>query len=284
MSTQSVQAAGTNFRRERIYTMITISVFALVVTLVYGYPILNLVNVSLKTSAEFIQNPNGPTTSFHFANYAEVFVGNDFVRNFFNSLYYLVASNALTLTTTALAAFVISRRYVRFANLFYLMFLAGLFLPDPLIPQFYLINALGLYNNPIGYILLKTNPGIIMLLMVGYYRTIPREFDEAAAIDGSGTMRYLFTFVFPMSTPMLASAIILFSVGIWNDIIGTTVFLTSPRYYPVIRALFAFVGQYGTDWPPLAAAVFIVALPLIILFLFFQRYIISGIVSGGMKG
>lgn len=284
MSTQSIHSAGTRFRRDRVYSVVTISLFAVFVALVYGYPIVNLVNVSLKTSAEFIQDPIGPTTSFHFANYAEVFVGNDFVRNFFNSLYYLFAANALTLTTTALAAFVISRRYVRFANLFYLLFLAGIFLPDPLIPQFYLINALGLYNNPIGYILLKTNPGIIMLLMVGYYRTIPREFDEAAAIDGSGTTRYLFTFVFPMSVPVLASAVILFSVGIWNDIIGTTVFLTSPRYYPVIRALFAFVGQYGTDWPPLAAAVFIVALPLIILFLFFQRYIISGIVSGGMKG
>lgn len=283
MSTQ-VQMAGTNFRRERIASIITVGLFAMVITLLYGYPILNLINVSLKTSAEFIQNPNGPTTSFHFANYVEVFVGNDFVRNFFNSIYYLIAANALTLSTTALAAFVISRRYVRWANLFYLLFLAGIFLPDPLIPQFYLINALGLYNNPIGYILLKTNPGIIMLLMVGYYRTIPREFDEAAAIDGCGTMRYLFTFVFPMSVPVLASAVILFSVGIWNDIIGTTVFLTSPRYYPVIRALFAFVGQYGTDWPPLAAAVFIVALPLIIIFLFFQRYIISGITSGGMKG
>lgn len=284
MSTQSMQMAGNNFRRERITSIIIVSLFTVFITIVYAYPILNLVNVSLKTSAEFILDPIGITRSVHFANYAEVFVGNNFVRNFFNSIYYLVAANALTLTTTALAAFVISRRYVRFANLFYLLFLAGMFLPDPLIPQFYLINALGLYNTPIGYILLKTNPGIIMLLMVGYYRTIPREFDEAAAIDGSGTMRYLFTFVFPMSTPVLASAVILFSVGIWNDIIGTTVFLTSPRFYPVIRALFAFVGQYGTDWPPLAAAVFIVALPLIILFLFFQRYIISGIVSGGMKG
>ena len=285
MSSRSLQAtAGVTRRGERLASVATIGGFALLVTIAYGYPLLNLINVSLKTSAEFIQNPIGVTTSFHFANYVEVFIGNDFVRNFINSLYYLAGSNALTLSTTALAAFVISRGYVRFASFFYVLFLAGIFLPDPLIPQFYLLNAIGLYNNPIGYILLKTNPGIIMLLMVGYYRTIPREFDEAAAIDGCGTTRYLFTFVLPMSKPILASAVILFSVGIWNDIIGTTVFLTSPRYYPVIRALFLFVGQYGTDWPPLAAAVFIVALPLIVLFLFFQKYIISGIVSGGMKG
>lgn len=285
MSSRTLQrTAGANFRRERIASIATNSAFALLIIIAYGYPLLNLVNVSLKTSAEFIQDPIGLTSTLHLANYTEVLIGNDFFRNFFNSLYYLAGANLLTLSTTALAAFVISRRYVRFASLFYILFLAGIFLPDPLIPQFYLLNAIGLYNSPIGYILLKTNPGIIMLLMVGYYRTIPREFDEAAAMDGCGTTRYLFTFVLPMSKPILASAVILFSVGIWNDIIGTTVFLTSPRYYPVIRALFAFVGQYGTDWPPLAAAVFIVALPLIILFLLFQKYIISGIVSGGMKG
>jgi raffinose/stachyose/melibiose transport system permease protein len=258
--------------------------FVILVTVVYAYPLLNLVNVSMKTSTEFMIDPIGLTNTFGFHNFVKVIVGNDFIRNFINSLYYLAASNVLTLGMTSLAAFVISRRYVRFASFFYLLFLAGIFLPDPLIPQFYLLNSIGLYNNPIGYILLKANPGIVMLLMVGYYRTIPREFDEAAALDGCGTTRYLLTFIFPMSKPIYASAAILFSVGVWNDIIGTTVFLTSPRYYPVIRALFSFVGQYGTDWPPLAAAVFIVAAPLIVLFLFFQKYIISGIVSGGMKG
>lgn len=286
MSTRQITRAGAarRLRAGKIGSVAIIVGFVLLVTLVYAYPLLNLVNVSLKTSAEFMLDPIGLTNTLHFENYVNVVVNNDFVRNFVNSLYYLVASNVLTLGMTSLAAFVISRRYVRFAGFFYLLFLAGIFLPDPLIPQFYLLNTIGLYNNPIGYILLKANPGIVMLLMVGYYRTIPREFDEAAALDGCGTTRYLLTFIFPLSKPIYASAAILFSVMVWNDIIGTTVFLTSPRYYPVIRALFSFVGQYGTDWPPLASAVFIVAAPLIVLFLFFQKYIISGIVSGGMKG
>lgn len=285
MSSQ-IRAAGSvkRYRAERIGSTVIIVGFAVLVALVYAYPLLNLVNVSLKTSAEFMLDPIGITNTLRFQNYVDVIVNNDFVRNFANSLYYLAASNILTLGMTSLAAFVISRRYVRFAGFFYLLFLAGIFLPDPLIPQFYLLNNIGLYNNPLGYILVKANPGIVMLLMVGYYRTIPKDFDEAAALDGCGTTRYLFAFIFPMSKPIYASAAILFSVQVWNDIIGTTVFLTSPRYYPVIRALFSFVGQYGTDWPPLAAAVFIVAAPLIVLFLFFQKYIISGIVSGGMKG
>ena len=270
--------------KESLRTKIVIGSFIALVLIVYVYPILNLVNVSFKTSTEFMMDPIGLTNSIHFNNYIKVFVQGNFLRNFYNSLYYLFASNLLVLSITSLAAFVISRRYIRFAGFFYVLFLAGLFLPEPLIPQFILMNKLGLYNNPIGYILTRTNPGIVMLLMVGYYRTLPKTFDEAAVLDGCGVMRYLAFFILPMSKPVFASAAILFSVGVWNDIIGTTVFLTSPRYYPVIRALFAFVGQYGTDWPPLAAAVFIVATPLIIIFLFFQKYIISGMVSGGVKG
>jgi raffinose/stachyose/melibiose transport system permease protein len=258
--------------------------FAALVALLYVYPILNLVNVSFKTPAEFTADPIRLARSLQLKNYLDVLLKSTFLRNFINSVYYLAAANALTLTVTSLAAFVISRAYVRWAGFFYVLFLAGIFLPDPLIPQFYLLRQLGLYNHPVGYILLKANPGIIMLMMVGYYKTIAREFDEAAAMDGCGAVRYLVQFLLPMSKPIYASCAILFSVGVWNDIIGTTIFLTSPKYYPVIRALFSFVGQYGTNWPPLAAAVFIVATPLILFFIFFQKYIISSLVSGGLKG
>ncbi len=271
-------------RIERLKAALLIGTFAVFIFVAYVFPVLNLVNVSFKTPSEFVLDPIKPAKAIQFKNYADVVIKNSFFRNFSNSLAYLLFSNLLTLTVTSLAAFIISRKYVKHANFFYILFLAGIFLPDPLIPQFYLLNRLGLYNNPVGYILLKTNPGVIMLMMVGYYKTISREFDEAAAIDGCGTLRYLFQFILPMSMPIFASSVILFSVGVWNDLIGTTVFLTSPRYYPVMRALFQFQGQYGTNWPPLAAAVFIVASPLILLFLFFQRYIISGMVSGGIKG
>ena len=276
--------AGTRIPGREAGGTLFIAAFIVFALLVFLYPILNLVNVSLKTSKAFMMDPVGISHTFHYRNYVEVFVRNNFIRNFFNSLFYLAASNLLTLSVSAFAAFVISRKYVRFAGFFYVLFLTGIFLPDPLIPQFYLLLKMGLYNHPLGYVLLKANPGILMLLMVGYYKTIPREFDEAAAIDGCGTIRYLYRFVLPLSRPIFAAGAILLSVTVWNDIIGTTIFLTSPRYYPVIRALFAFVGQYGTDWPPLAAAVFIVAVPLIVLYLFFQRFIISSIVSGGVKG
>jgi len=266
-------------------TTYLIIAFVIFMVILYIFPLLYLINISLKTPKDFMMNPTSFTKSLiNIENYITVFEKNNFLLFFFNSIWYTFTANIVTLSITALAAFVISRKYVKFSNFFYILFLMGIFLPDPLIPQFLLIRSLGLYNNPIGYILLRTNPGIIMLLMVGYYKTIPKEFDEAAALDGCGTVRYLWQILLPMSKPIFATSAILFSIGIWNDIIGQVIFLTSPKYYPILRALFTFIGQYGNNWPPLAAAVFLVALPVIVLFIFFQKHIISSMVASGLKG
>lgn len=263
---------------------IIIPIFIIIIALLYLFPMGNLLNVTFKTSNEFMINPVSLAKSFNFENYLKVITQKNFFLYFFNSIMYTLVANIVTLIVTSLAAFMISRKYIKYSNFLYILFMAGLFLPDPLLPQFYLIDKIGLYNNPIGYLVLKINPGIVMLLMVGYYKTIPRDFDEAAGIEGCGTFRYILQFLIPLSAPVFATSTILFSIGIWNDIIGTTIFLTSPRYYPIIRALFSFVGQYGTDWPPLAAATILVAAPIIILFLIFQKYIISSAVSTGLKG
>lgn len=267
--------------------------FVLIIIILYIFPIVYLFNVTFKTSEEFMNNPMGLASSIHFKNYTNVmqigqkgglFAEGGFVRGFFNSLLYTAVADVVTLFVTSLAAFVISRQYIKYSNALYVLFLSGIFLPGALIPQFYLIMNLGLYNNPIGYILLKINPGIVMLLMVGYYKTIPKTFDEAAGMEGCGTIQYILQILMPLSKPVIATGTILFSIGVWNDIIGSTIYLTSPRYYPIVRSLFRFVGEYGNDWPPLASAVFIVAGPLILLFAFTQRYIIEGVTAGGLKG
>lgn len=261
-----------------------LAIFIIIIAILYLFPIGYLLNVTFKTSEEFMDNPLGLTESLQIENYRTVIGKKGFIRSFFNSVLYTATATAITLFVTSLAAFVISRKYVKYSGFLYLLFMMGIFLPNPLIPQFRLILGMGLYNNPIGYILLRLNPGIVMLLMVGYYKTIPKDFDEAAALEGCGTIRYLIQFLMPLSKPVFATGALLFSIGIWNDIIMTTIFLTSPKFYPIVRTLFQFVGQYGNDWPPLAAAVFIVAAPMILIFMFFQRYIIEGVATSGVKG
>ena len=108
--------------------------------------------------------------------------------------------------------------------------------------------------------------------------------DEAAVIDGCGYLRYMLRCVVPLAKPAIASMGLLTMIGVWNDIVSSTIYLTSETNYNITRGLFVFSGQYQNDWTLMAAALFIVAAPLIVLYLFGQRYIVDGIMAGGVKG
>ena len=192
------------------------------------------------------------------------------------TLLYLIA--AVPLATA------ISRRYVRGWNLLYILFVIALFLPVALIPQFQLILNLHLYNTQPGYILLFLANPIGILILVAFIRSIPRELDEAVAIDGCGYIRYVWRIIVPLTKPAIATVAILHAIGIWNELVLPTIYLTREAYYPMTRGLIVFTGIYGNDWPLLAAAVLILALPMVVLFLFLQRYIIGGFTSGSLRG
>jgi raffinose/stachyose/melibiose transport system permease protein len=164
------------------------------------------------------------------------------------------------------------------------MFVVALFLPVALIPQFQLMLSLGLYNNPIGYIMLFLVNPIGIVILVNYVKTVPRELDEAAAIDGCGYFRYVTTVILPLIQPAVATVAVLHAIGIWNELILPTIYLTNKDYYPITRGMIVFQGVYGSNWPTLAAAVLLMTLPMLILFLFLQRYIISGLTQGAVKG
>ena len=121
------------------------------------------------------------------------------------------------------------------------------------------------------------------ILYSGFVRSIPTELDEAAAIDGVGYWRYLFTHILPLSRPALVTVFILQAVWMWNEIILASVLLADPDKFPVTVGLYAFKGQYTNDWPLLAAATFLVAAPLILGYVFIQRYLVNGVV-GSVKG
>ena len=181
-------------------------------------------------------------------------------------------------------AFPIARKYVKWSNFIYTLFVIGLFLPSGLIPQFQLILHLHLYNTQPGYILLTVAGDIGVLLLVGYLRSLPRDLDEAAALEGCGYFQFIIHIVIPLVKPALATIALLHAIGIWNDLIGPTIYLTNKAYYPITRGLLTFYGQYGNNWPPIAAATIMMILPMIIAFLFMQRYFIDGALAGAIKG
>jgi raffinose/stachyose/melibiose transport system permease protein len=122
-----------------------------------------------------------------------------------------------------------------------------------------------------------------LLMFYVYIKGIPRDFDEAASIDGCGYFKYMFRIMIPLMKPAIASMTIITAIGIWNDIIRAIIYLSNKKLYPITRGLYVFRGQYQVDMTQQMAALIMVAAPLIIMYAFLQRYIIDGVVAGGIK-
>ena len=258
--------------------------FLLIFAIIYAGPLLMLVNTAFKTLPDFMKSATSPVTSLNFQNFAEAWNKANFPRYLTNSLIYTVSSTLIFVITAIFVAFPISRGYVKGSNFLLTMFIIALFLPPALIPQFQLMLALGLYNNPIGYILLFTINPIGMVILVNYIKTVPKELDEAAALDGCGYFRFVTAVLLPIIQPAVATVAVLHAIGIWNELILPTIYLTSKEYYPITRGMIVFQGVYGSNWPTLAAAVLIMTFPMLLIFLLLQRYIVSGLTQGAVKG
>jgi raffinose/stachyose/melibiose transport system permease protein len=255
-----------------------------VLALVYLGPLLMLLNTSLKTMPSFSRDATALATELNFENFAEAWERANFPRYLLNSILYTAASTTIFVVTGIFVAFPISRNYVKGAGALLTLYVIALFLPPALIPQFQLILNLGLYNTPQGFILLFVVNAVGIAILVAAVKTIPRELDEAAAMDGCGYVRFVWSIILPLIRPAVATVIVLHAIGVWNEIITPTIYLTNEKYYPITRGLIVFQGVYGSQWPTLAAAVLMLTVPMLILFLFLQRYIISGLTAGAVKG
>lgn len=256
----------------------------LLLAAVYLGPLLMLLNTSLLTPTQFNRSPMTLPTTISADNFLEAWNKANFTRYLLNSVMYTVVSTIVFVVTGTFLAVAIARRFVRGGGLLFTLFLIAIFLPPALIPQFQLILRLGLFNNPLGYVMLFVVNPIGIVILVSYIRTIPLELDEAAAIEGSGYLRYVFQIVMPLAKPAIATVSVLHAIGVWNELILPTIYLTSSEFYPITRGLIVFQGVYGNNWPLLAAGVLMIALPMIVFFVFMQRYIIGGVTAGAVKG
>lgn len=259
-------------------------VILLIFAVIYLGPLLMLVNTALKTQSAFMRDATAPATTINVKNFVDAWNKANFPKYLTNSVIYAVSATTLYVIMAVFVAFPISRGYVKGAKYLFTLFLIALFLPPALIPQFQLMLRLGLYNNPVGYIMLFLANPIGIIILVNYIRTVPTELDEAAALDGCGYFRFVTRIVFPLILPAVATVAVLHAIGIWNELILPTIYLTNQKYYPITRGLIVFAGVYGSNWPTLAAAVLIMTAPIVIFYLFLQRYIMSGLTQGSLRG
>jgi raffinose/stachyose/melibiose transport system permease protein len=251
----------------------------------YITPLYMLVNVSFKSRSGFFKDPIGLANSeMGFSNFTDAWELANFPTYLGNTAIYAATATAIFVLTSLFVAFPIARGYFKGSNVLLTMYVVALFLPPALIPQFQLILNMGLYNTRPGYILLFLINPIGMIILVNYMKSIPRELDESAAVDGASYTRFVFKIIFPLIRPAVATVTVLHAIGIWNELILPTIYLTDSDYYPITRGLIVFEGQYGSNWPALAAAVLMLMIPMLVLFMFLQRYIIGGLTAGSVKG
>lgn len=279
--TNRVTVPGRRRRRPRFggYAIVALVLFC------YIFPLAFLVNTSLKSTAEFFADPLGIVQSPDFSNFGRAWVEGNFAAYILNSVIYTGAAAFIGTAISLLLGFPVSRGYVKHQRLWLGLFVVMLFLPNALITQFQLLLRLGLYNTQIGYIMIMAVAvGVGPVLISGYVKSIPIELDEAAAMDGIGYWRYLVTFIVPLTRPALATVFILQAITVWNEIILATILLPDQAKSPLTLGLFAFQGAYTNQWGLLAAATLIVATPLIVAYIFLQRYMVGGVVGGAVKG
>ena len=277
-------AAG---RRRRPVSLGTVAQYVpvAVIMLVYLFPLLFLLNTALKSNAEFFANPVGIAHTFAFGNFPTAWEKGNFGAYMLNSVLYTLVAAFLGTVCSLLLGFPVSRGYLRHTRLWYGLFVAMLFLPNTLVTQFQLLLRLNLYDTQLGYILIMAaGVGVGPLLVSGYVKSIPRELDEAAALDGVGYWRFVFLFLPPMIKPVLTTVFLLQAIGVWNDIILPTILLPDQAKFPATLGLFAFQGTYTSEWSLLAAATIIVAGPLLVAYVFLQRYLVASVVGSAVKG
>jgi raffinose/stachyose/melibiose transport system permease protein len=247
----------------------------ILIGLLFVIPVLYVLMISFEPQGHFLKNPLTPAAPT-FANYSAAWTQGDLGPQVLNTILYSVAASAISVTLSLLVAFPIARRLVRGSTFIYRTFVIGVCIPLPIIPLFIEAQDLDLFNSRLGYIILHVEPGLPLgvILLTAFVMSVPPELDEAAFLEGCGYLRYLARVVAPMAWPSLVIAFLYSLLAVWNDIIGPVVFLADPSLFPVTRGVYNFYGANVGAYTILAAAVVIVSLPVVALFIASQRQLL----------
>ncbi len=248
-------------------------------------PLFYIFNTALKSDAEFMGNILGIVQDVKFSNFLDAFQKANMGVYAFNSVFFTLVVAILTVLLCSMAAYPVSRQLIRGSKFFYGIFMSGILLPGALIPTYLLMNDLGLLMTYHGFVLLliSGNLSISMFILCGFIKGIPTEIDEAAKIDGCSNIRIVFQMIFPLLKAPMATVFMLVSLNVWNDFFSPFIYLTdAQRTLPT--GLYTFRGQHVTQWPSLMAGTLLVLVPIMMLYVFLQRYMIAGITAGATKG
>ncbi len=267
---------------------IVLEIFLAALAILHLYPICLIALSAFKTTADLAQNPFGLPKEFVIENFVKAFDQMDYLRSAMNSLIVTFFSVTLLIVMSAATAYCIIRRNTRFYRILYMVFLFGLIVPYQMImiPLYRIIKDMGLMSSYQGLILvyLAIFAPFSVFLFSGFVKTIPLELEEAAALDGCGIYRTFFSIVFPLLQPAMATIAVLNVFHVWNDFLQPLMFVQERKMNTLVIQIYQFVGEFSNKWPLIFAAICMIVVPIMIIFLFSQKYVINGITAGAVKG
>ncbi|KWX79732.1 carbohydrate ABC transporter permease [Paenibacillus jilunlii] len=269
-----------------IYRLIVLLPLLVGVVLVV-YPLFWMVSSSFKSYDEIFGSVWNLPSEWLFSNYVTAWtkgIGNYFM----NSVIVTVSTIAGVVIIASLCAYGLSRFRFRYSKTLFLFVLGGMML-DPqvcLVPLYKLLQNLNIHNTYFALILpyIAFRLSIAVLLIRSYFLGIPKEIEESATMDGCSVFRTYLSIFLPMSLPIIMTTIILTSYYAWNEFLFSIIFIDSDKYRTIPAGLMNFKDALSTDWGVLLAGLVISSMPLIILFIFMQKYFIQGMSDGSVKG
>ncbi|MED4534389.1 carbohydrate ABC transporter permease [Metabacillus fastidiosus] len=264
-------------------------IFMTVFCLIWIYPFLWMVSASFKTQDEFFSNGLSLIVeNITIDNLVRAWNEANFGQYFFNSVIITLGTILIVVLTTATCGYVLGRYSFKGKKFIYFLLISSMFVPMEfaIIPIYDLIKMMGLMNTRLGVILAEAggNHIIFILLFATFFSRIPKELEEAAVMDGCSFFKTFFTIMLPLSKPVIVSVVIMQFIWSWNSFLLPLILtLNEPDARPLSVGLYALQGENVVDWTGIAAGGTIAIVPIIVIFLFLQRYFVDGI-AGSVKG
>ena len=247
-----------------------------------------MISASLQTNAEIYGGVHLIPEDPQWDNYVRAWDQSSFSDYFFNSVLYTVSVVGGTVLLASLSAYAFARMRFPGKNVLYSAFLVFLFIPIPgaFIPLYLVLANMGLLDTQLGYILPMVNGSlpVAMFILRAFFEQLPKELEEAAFIDGASRLQVFAMIAFPLARPAVATVVILTVLGVWNEYVLASVVFSNQALLPLQVGLLTFQGSYFSQYGLMMAATTITTLPIIVVYLLFQKNIIRGVMAGAVKG
>lgn len=267
---------------------ILFEVIMVIIAILFVAPALIVLTNSFKPLGEILTNTFGLPKSFYIENFKYVLENMNYAKVFLNTVTICVFAIAITVILSAMCAYRLSRWNNKISNGIMLLLMASMTVPfqSIMLPFAKICKSLNLTDSIPGIILVLVPLYCPMAVFIfqGFIKAIPKEIEEAAEIDGCGKVATFFRIIFPLLKPATSSIVVLFTLQMWNDFTLPLIMLQSETKKTITTTVYSFFSAYSMRWDYALTSLTLSILPLVIFFLFMQRYIISGIIAGAVKG